>query len=109
VAGLEELPPWAQTIATVLMALAAAVVWIRGISSRAGSPAAPPKDSIVLGAAIADSAAIRGLADAIRDLRSTLIDRDDRLREQQREVLHELREICDHLERMQHRHRAPPG
>ena len=105
-AGLEELPPWAQVVASLVVAVVAVSAWLSGVVRRVGPP--PAKDSIVLGAAIADSAAIRGLADAIRDLRGTLIERDDRTREHLRDVVHELRVISDHVERMQNRQRAPP-
>lgn len=107
-AGLEELPPWAQVVASLVVAIVAVSAWLSGIVRRVGPPA-PPKDAVVLGSAIADSAALRSLADAIRDLRATLVERDGRLREHQRDVVHELRVISDHLERMQHRQRAPRG
>lgn len=107
-AGLEELPPWAQVVASLVVAIVAVSAWLSGIVRRVGPPA-PPKDAVVLGAAIADSAAIRSLADAIRDLRATLVERDDRQREHHREVVHELRVISDHLERIQRRPRGPPG
>lgn len=96
-AGLEELPPWAQSLATVLMAIGVVVIWLRGIATKPGAPpVGAQKDAIVLSAAIADSASIRGLGESIRRLDETLRNRDDEIRH----VLHELKIANDHLARL---------
>ena len=94
-----ELPPWLQVLGTLVGFAAAAFAVFKGAFGKKGPTAAESRDVVVPGLAIADSVAIRQLAEEIRE--SNLIRRQ--FNEDINNLLYEIRRLNDQVEHIKHR------